>query len=123
MEIKLYSIYNLDFSYTRIIQGTEIDFKGTLSYHTIELDLLKQATRGQLEINAVNVFLSFQIQRHIDLILKDITVEEIISQRPIIINRLKTVIRRELEEIGLELVDFKRISLWGYGASDHGFHV
>ncbi|WP_455142128.1 hypothetical protein [Candidatus Hodarchaeum mangrovi] len=123
MKIQKYSIYNLDFSYTRICEEIEIDFRGILSYHTINLELLKEVTKGLLDLDSVNVFLSFQIQRHIDMILKNVTVDEIINQRPIIINRLKMVMRRELEDIGLEFVDFKRIALWGYGAADRGIHV
>ena len=123
MKIQKYCIYNLDFSYTRISEEKEIDFRGILSYHTINLELLKEVTKGLLDLDSVNVFLSFQTQRHIDMILKNVTVDEIINQRPIIINRLKMVMRRELEDIGLEFVDFKRISLWGYGAADRGIHV
>ena len=121
MKIQKYSIYNLDFSYTRIeTNHTEVDFRGVLSYHTKDLDLLKDATKGELELDAVNIFLCFQIQRHIDVILQNIEENEIVTQRPIITNRLKLILRRELEEIGLEFVDFKRISLWSHGATDRG---
>ncbi|MHA2075775.1 MAG: hypothetical protein ACW97X_14235 [Candidatus Hodarchaeales archaeon] len=124
MKIQKYSIYNLDFSYTRIeTNQTEIDFRGILSYHTKDLDLLKETTKGELELDSVNVFLSFQIQRHIDVILQNIEENDVVTQRPIITNRLKMVLRRELEEIGLEFVDFKRISLWSHGAADRGVNL
>lgn len=117
----MHSIYNLDFSYTRITQTqNEIDFRGVLSYHIKNLEQVKETTRGYLELDAVNIFLFFQVQRHIDIVLNDVDEDDIVSQRPIIINRLKMILRRELLEIGLELVDFKRISLWCYGAADRG---
>jgi hypothetical protein len=54
MKIQKYSIYNLDFSYTRIeTNQTEIDFRGILSYHTKDLDLLKETTKGELELDSV----------------------------------------------------------------------
>lgn len=122
MRIKNYCIYNLDFAYTRITteSDVEIDFRGVLSYHTKNLDLLSEVTGGILELDSVNVFLSFQVQRNIDLILRDINEEEILNQRPIIVNRIKMIVRRELEDIGLEFIDFKRISLWSHGASARG---
>jgi hypothetical protein len=122
MEIKEYCIYSLDFAYTRISSSNnvEIDFRGILSYHTKDLDLFSQVTQGNLDLDAVNVFLYFQIQRHIDLILKDINEEEIVNQRPIIVNRIKMIVRKELEEIGLEFVNFKQISLWSHGATSRG---
>lgn len=122
MEIKEYCIYSLDFAYSRISHSTnvEIDFRGVLSYHTKDLDLLSQVTRGNLDLDSVNVFLYFQIQRHIDLILKDIKEDEIVNQRPIIVNRIKMIVRNELKEIGLEFVNFKQISLWGHGATARG---
>ena len=121
MNIQMHSIYNLDFSYTRITQTqNEIDFRGVLSYHIKNLEQVKETTRGYLELDAVNIFLFFQVQRHIDIVLNDVDEDDIVSQRPIIINRLKMILRRELLEIGLELVDFKRISLWCYGAADRG---
>lgn len=117
-----YCIYNLDFSYTRISQITklEVDFRGILSYHTKDIQLLAdflKTTIDALELDAVNVFLSFQIQRHIGLVLKDINEVEIVNQRPIILNRLKMIVRRELGDIGLEFIDFKQISLWSHGSS------
>ncbi len=124
MKVKMHCIYNLDFSYTRItLSQTEIDFRGVLSYHTKNLDLLKEATKGRLELEAVNIFLFFQVQRHIDLVLKAVHEDDVVTQRSIILNRLKMILRRELSEIGLELVDFKRISLWCYGAADRGIQV
>lgn len=124
MKIQMHCIYNLDFSYTRItIKQNEIDFRGILSYHVKNLELIKDATKGELELDSVNVFLFFQVQRHIDLILNDVDEDDVVSQRPIIINRLKMILRRELLEIGLELVDFKRISLWCYGAADRGVQI
>ncbi len=124
MKVKMHCIYNLDFSYTRItVSQTEIDFRGVLSYHTKDLDQLKEATKGHLELEAVNIFLFFQVQRHIDLILEAVHEEDVVTQRSIIINRLKMILRRELSEIGLELVDFKRISLWCYGAADRGVQL
>lgn len=124
MKVKMHSIYNLDFSYTRItLSQTEIDFRGVLSYHTKNLDLLKEATKGHLELEAVNIFLFFQVQRHIDLVLEAVNENDVVTQRSIILNRLKMILRRELSEIGLELVDFKRISLWCYGAADRGIQV
>jgi hypothetical protein len=121
MKIQRYCIYNLIFEYTRISEkGNEIELKGILSYHTIDLDLLKRATRGYLDLDDVNIFLFFQVQRHIDLILSNIDENDIVMQRPIIINRLEAVLRRELQEIGLEFIDFKRIALWIYGAADRG---
>ncbi len=124
MKIQKHCIYNLDFSYTRIeTNQTEVDFRGILSYHTKNLDLLKDATEGELELDAVNIFLSFQVQRHIDVILQNMEENEIVTQRPIITNRLKMVLRRELEEIGLEFVDFKRISLWSHGDADRGVNL
>ncbi len=124
MKVKMHCIYNLDFSYTRITKSqTEIDFRGILSYHTKDLDQLKEATKGRLELEAVNIFLFFQVQRHIDLVLEAVDEDDVVSQRSIIINRLKMILRRELAEIGLELVDFKRISLWCYGAADRGIQV
>ncbi len=122
MRIKNYCIYNLDFAYTRISisNNVEIDFRGVLSYHTKDIDLLSKVTGGILELDSVNVFLYFQVQRNIDLILRDIKEEEIVNQRPIIVNRIKMIVRKELEEIGLEFIDFKRISLWSHGASDRG---
>ncbi len=117
----MHSIYNLDFSYTRITQNqNEIDFRGILNYHIKNLELIKEATRGQLELNSVNIFLFFQVQRHIDLVLIDVAEDEVVTQRSIIVNRVKMILRRELIEIGLELVDFKRISLWCHGAADRG---
>lgn len=98
----------------------EIDFRGVLSYHVKDLDLIKETTRGLIELDAVNIFLFFQVQRHVDLVLSDIDEDDVVNQRPIIINRLKMILRRELLDIGLELVDFKRISLWCYGAADRG---
>ena len=121
MKVQKHSIYNLDFSYTRITQNqNEIDFRGILNYHIKNLELVKEATRGQLELNSVNIFLFFQVQRHIDLVLNDIAEDEVVTQRSIIVNRVKMILRRELIEIGLELVDFKRISLWCHGAADRG---
>ncbi len=122
MEIKEYCIYSLDFAYTRISShnNVEIDFRGILSYHTKDLELFARVTNGILDLDSVNVFLYFQVQRHIDLILKDIKEEEIVNQRPIIVNRIKMVIRRELEDIGLEFVNFKQISLWSHGATSRG---
>ncbi len=122
MEIKEYCIYSFDFAYSRISHSTnvEIDFRGVLSYHTKDLDLLSQVTRGNLDLDSVNVFLYFQIQRHIDLILKDIKEDEIVNQRPIIVNRIKMIVRNELEDIGLEFVKFKQISLWSHGATARG---
>ena len=124
MKVKMHCIYNLDFSYTRItVSQTEIDFRGVLSYHTKNLELLKEATKGRLELEAVNIFLFFQIQRHIDLVLDAVDENDVVTQRSIIINRIKMIIRRELAEIGLELVDFKRVSLWCYGVADRGIQV
>ncbi|MHA2227345.1 MAG: hypothetical protein ACXAC8_19165 [Candidatus Hodarchaeales archaeon] len=124
MKIQKYCIYNLDFSYTRITQNeNEIDFRGVLNYHVKDLELIRKATKGQLDQNAINVFLFFQVQRNIDLILNDVKEEDIVSQRPILINRLQMILRRELIDIGLELVDFKRISLWCYGATDRGVQM
>ncbi|MFX0150905.1 MAG: hypothetical protein ACFFAJ_09005 [Candidatus Hodarchaeota archaeon] len=121
MKVQRYCIYNLEFSYTRITEiRNEIEFKGVLSYHTLDLELLKKATKGNLELNEVNTFLFFQVQRHIDLILSGVDENEIVMQRPIIINRLNVILRKELQEIGLEFVDFKRVSLWVYGAADRG---
>ena len=122
MRIKNYCIYNLDFAYTRISisSNVEIDFRGVLSYHTKDIDLLSKVTGGILELDSVNVFLNFQVQRNIDLILKDIKEEEIVNQRLIIVNRIKMIVRKELEEIGLEFIDFKRISLWSHGISARG---
>jgi hypothetical protein len=121
MNIQRYCIYNLEFSYTRISElKNEIEFKGVLSYHTLDLELLKKATKGYLELNEVNIFLFFQVQRHIDLILSGIDENKIVMERPIIINRLNVILRQELLEIGLEFVDFKRVSLWVYGAADRG---
>jgi hypothetical protein len=122
MVIKKYCIYNLDFSYTRISQITnlEVDFRGSLSYHTKDIQLLADFLKedvDSLELDAVNIFLSFQIQRHIDIVLKDMKEEEIVNQRPIILNRLKMIVRRELINIGLEFIDFKQISLWSHGSS------
>ncbi len=122
MKIQKYCIYNLDFSYTRISQITnlEIDFRGILSYHTKNIQLLADFLKmkvDSLELDAVNVFLSFQVQRHIDLVLKDIAEEEIVNQRPIILNRLKMIVRRELVDIGIDFIDFKQISLWSHGSS------
>ena len=76
-----------------------------------------------MEQDDVNIFLFFQVQRHIDLVLNDIGEDEILTQRPIIINRLKLILRKELLDIGLELVDFRRISLWSHGAADRGVGV
>ena len=122
MRIKINCIYNLDFAYTRISisSNVEIDFRGVLSYHTKDIDLLSKVTGGILELDSVNVFLYFQVQRNIDLILRDIKEEEIVNQRPIIVNRIKMIVRKELEEIGLEFIDFKRISLWSHGISARG---
>ncbi|MFX1282038.1 MAG: hypothetical protein ACFFB5_00220 [Promethearchaeota archaeon] len=121
MKVQKHCIYNLDFSYTRITANqNEIDFRGVLSYHIKGLELLKESTRGLLELDSVNIFLFFQVQRHIDLVLNDVDENDVVNQRPIIINRLKMILRRELIDIGLELVDFKRISLWCYGAADRG---
>ncbi|MFX0087014.1 MAG: hypothetical protein ACFFAU_15255 [Candidatus Hodarchaeota archaeon] len=124
MKVQMHSIYNLDFSYRRIYSNqTEIDFRGILNYHIKDFELLKEATRGELELASVNVFLSFQIQRHIDIILQNIEEDDIVTQRPIITNRLKMVLRRELNDIGLEVVDFKQISLWSHGTSDRGVNL
>ncbi len=121
MKVQKHCIYNLDFSYTRITTNqNEIDFRGVLSYHVKDLDLIKETTRGLIELDTVNIFLFFQVQRHVDLVLNDIDENDVVNQRPIIINRLKMILRRELIDIGLELVDFKRISLWCYGAADRG---
>jgi hypothetical protein len=124
MKVQEYCIYNLDFSYTRITpKQNEIDFRGILNYHVKNIDQIKEATRGYLEQDYVNIFLFFQVQRHIDLVLNDIGEDEILTQRPIIINRLKLILRKELLDIGLELVDFRRISLWSHGAADHGIQL
>ena len=121
MKVQKHCIYNLDFSYTRITENqNEIDFRGVLNYHVKDLELIKETTRGLLELDTVNIFLFFQVQRHIDLVLNDVDEDVVVNQRPIIINRLKLILRRELLDIGLELVDFKRISLWCYGAADRG---
>jgi hypothetical protein len=121
MKVQRYCIYNFQFSYTRISEiGNEIEFKGIINYHTLDLELLKKATKGHLELDEVNIFLFFQIQRHIDLILDGVDEIEIVMKRPIIINRLNIILRQELQEIGLEFVDFKRVSLWVYGAADRG---
>ena len=124
MKIQKHCIYNLDFSYTRITRNeNEIDFRGVLNYHVKDLELIGEATKGQLDQSAVNVFLFFQVQRNIDLVLNDVKEDDIVSQRPIILNRLQMILRRELLDIGLELVDFKRISLWCYGAADRGIQI
>ena len=124
MKIQKYCIYNLEFYYTRIESNdTEIEFRGVLSYNSRDLDLLKKATKGELELAAVNIFLNFQIQRHFDIILQNIDEDEIVTQRPIITNRLKMILRKELDELGLEFVDFKRISLWAHGAADRGISL
>ncbi|NHJ03130.1 MAG: hypothetical protein EAX86_13415 [Candidatus Heimdallarchaeota archaeon] len=121
MKVQKYCIYNLSFFYTRIsTKGQEIDFRGILNYHVKDIELLKAATSGILDQDAVNVFLFFQVQRNIDVIIGDVNEDDIVKERPILINRLKMVMRRELEDIGLELVDFKQISLWAYGAAAHG---
>jgi hypothetical protein len=122
MEIKQYCIYNLDFAYTRIssITNLEIDFRGILSYHTKDLDLFSTITKGIIDLESVNVFLNFQIQRNIDIVLSEIHENDIVNQRPIIVNRIKAIVRKELEEIGLEFVDFKRISLWSHGSFARG---
>ena len=122
MKIKKYCIYTLDFAYTRISQKTklEVDFRGNLSYHTKDMQLLADFLKtdpDSIELDALNVFLSFQIQRHIDLVLKDIDEEEIVNQRPIIVNRIKMIVRKELLDIGLDFIDFKQISLWSHGAT------
>ena len=121
MKLQNHCIYTLDFNYLRLSdkQG-EIEFKGSLNYHTLDLELLKSITNGQIELNEVNVFLSFLVQRHIDLILGDVDINYIITQRPILINRLKVILRKELQNVGLEFIDFKNVSLWVYGAIDHG---
>ncbi|MFX1248955.1 MAG: hypothetical protein ACFFBQ_16320 [Promethearchaeota archaeon] len=124
MKVQKHCIYNLDFSYTRITHHeNEIDFRGVLSYHIVDLELIKKTTQGLLELDAINIFLFFQVQRHIDLVLSDINEDDVVTQRPIIINRLKMILRRELLDIGLELVDFKRISLWCYGSADRGVQI
>ena len=121
MIIQKYCIYNLEFSYTRISsKGQEIDFRGVLNYHVKDIDLIRIATSGILELDSVNVFLFFQVQRNIDVIIGDVNEDDIVKERPILINRLKMVMRRELEDIGLELVDFKHISLWTHGAAARG---
>ncbi|MHA1941318.1 MAG: hypothetical protein ACXACP_05580 [Candidatus Hodarchaeales archaeon] len=122
MDIKQYCIYNLDFAYTRIssVTNLEIDFRGVLNYHTKNLDLFSMVTEGNLELDSVNVFLNFHIQRNIDIVLSEIKENDIVNQRPIIVNRIKAIVRKELEEIGLEFVDFKRISLWSHGSSARG---
>jgi hypothetical protein len=53
-------------------------------------------------------------------VLRDLKEDEIINQRPIIVNRIKTIVRNELENIGLEFVDFKQISLWSHGVISRG---
>jgi len=124
MKVQQHCIYNLDFSYTRITPiQKEIDFRGVLSYHVKDLEQIKEATRGFMEQDNVNIFLFFQVQRHIDLVLNDVGEDEILTQRPIIINRLKLILRKELHDIGLELVDFRRISLWSHGAADRGVQL
>lgn len=124
MKVQEHCIYNLEFSYTRITpKQNEIDFRGVLSYHVKDLNQIKEATRGYMEQNGVNIFLFFQVQRHIDLVLNDVGEDEILTQRPIIINRLKLILRKELLDIGLELVDFRRMSLWSHGAADRGIQV
>jgi hypothetical protein len=124
MKVQEHCIYNLGFSYTRITpKQNEIDFRGVLSYHVKNLEQIKDATRGFLEQGNVNIFLFFQVQRHIDLVLDDLSEDEILSQRAIIINRLKLILRKELQDIGLELVDFRRISLWSHGAADRGIQA
>lgn len=122
MEIKQYCIYNLDFAYNRIssVTNLEIDFRGVLSYHTKDLDLFSTITKGNLNLDSVNVFLNFHIQRNIGIVLSEINENDIVNQRPIIVNRIKAIVRKELEEIGLEFVDFKRISLWSHGSSARG---
>ena len=122
MKVENHCIYNIDFAYSRIsnTSNQEIDFRGVLSYHTKDIDLLSSVTGGILELDSVNVFLYFQVQRNIDMILNDIGEDEIINQRPIIVNRIKMIIRKELAEIGLEFVDFKSVSLWSHGASARG---
>ncbi len=57
MRIKINCIYNLDFAYTRISisSNVEIDFRGVLSYHTKDIDLLSKVTGGILELDSVNV--------------------------------------------------------------------
>ena len=49
---------------------------------------------------------------------KLLSVEEVETKYEGIVKTVET-----LEEIGLEFVDFKRVSLWGYGAADRGIHV
>ncbi|MHA2245480.1 MAG: hypothetical protein ACXADY_10985 [Candidatus Hodarchaeales archaeon] len=121
MKVQIHNIYNLDFSYTRILQNqNEVDFRGILNYHIKNLELIKKATKGHLELNSVNIFLFFQVQRHIDLVLNDVAEDEVVTQRSIILNRLKMILRQELTDIGLELVDFKKISLWCHGTADRG---
>ena len=122
MNVENHCIYNLNFAYTRIStkDNVEIDFRGVLSYHTKDIDLLSSVTGGILELESINIFLYFQVQRNIDMILSDIGEDEIVNQRPIIVNRIKMIVRKELAEIGLEFIDFKQISLWSYGISSRG---
>ena len=122
MNVENHCIYNLNFAYTRIStkDNVEIDFRGVLSYHTKDIDLLSSVTGGILELESINIFLYFQVQRNIDMILSDIDEDEIVNQRPIIVNRIKMIVRKELAEIGLEFIDFKQISLWSYGISSRG---
>ncbi len=121
MKLQRHCIYTLDFNYLRITErNCEIEFRGSLNYHTLDLDLLKSVTKGFLELNGINVFLSFLVQRNIDLILSDIDENDLVMQRPILINRLKVILRQEFQNVGLEFIDFKNIALWIYGFADHG---
>lgn len=118
MEIRQHAIYNLPISYTLIsIHKFELEVKGSLSYHVIDLERLREATEGELELSAVNTLLNFIVQQTINSMLKDLAIEELDANRPIIINQLEVVIRGEFQERGLEFIDFQNFTIWSFESS------
>jgi hypothetical protein len=110
-----HAIYNLPISYTLLSSGGyELEFTGSLSYHVIDLERLREVTEGELELAAVNTLLNFIVQQTINSMLKDLAIEELDENRPIIINRLKVVFRSVFWERGLEFIDFQNFTVWSF---------
>ncbi|MFW9778422.1 MAG: hypothetical protein ACFFE8_06160 [Candidatus Heimdallarchaeota archaeon] len=110
-----HAIYNLPISYTLLSsRGYELEFTGSLSYHVIDLERLREVTEGELEVPVVNTLLNFIIQQTINSMLKDLAIEELDEKRPIIINRLKVAFRNEFWARGLEFIDFQNFIVWSF---------
>lgn len=116
-KLQKYQIYNLLFSFAEIIPYLqEIDFRGSLSYQINDLDKFIEITFGELSQERVDILLNHILSAYIRTILESIDKDDLVNKRPIIVNRLEVIIRREFAKIGLEFVNFKEVDLWCFNS-------